>query len=872
MIARAKKFLTLFITACVMMLSFAGSITNASATISQDTSAIASSNGFTCALRASNEIYCVGLNDKGQLGDGTTDNSSEPVAVGLLGSKSITLGASHGCAIGPDSYGYCWGDNSKGQLSSNVSGSTIRKISLPNRLVSIHSGGNYSCAISDTEYKLYCWGDLGPGSPAKYNNSAATLITEFPSVSYVDVSSTGVCVVATAGVSCWGSLVSSETPKLISGTQGATSVTVGQDFACAMVGEVKCFGDNSQGQLGNGSTSQTSETVTVTGLSDVTQVEAGDRFACSLSVSGDTFCWGDNSKSQITAGVNDQSTRVPTLITRASQISAGNGFFCALLKDASIKCLGDNTYAQSAVLSSSTLPLIAKQNTEFKKVSSGLNTTCVLTKTSKVQCWGVILPEFDPSLTFSDIAVGNASACAIKADQLTVYCWGANGSGQLGDNTMKATVVPTVVQGLGNSSISHISAGYRHFCVNTVSGLVYCWGDNSKGQLGSNTGTDSKTAVAVPGIGTAKGIASGNYHNCALLTSNAIYCWGDNSKRQISASVSNILGVTDPGFTNISKVSLGGDNSCFLQGDGKLNCIGDNTESQAVGLINGPFSDVSVGIKTTCVTKSADTQISCFGSNSNNKLGRAGLKSSTPVDISTLKASFTTGGALSVGSENVCVITTINPTFSSGVLACWGLNTNGQLASSSGFPSAYTTPSITISGSNNVGETLSATVTTSESTATQTFTWLRATAPAGTYATLGNSNSASIVLASSDEKRYFKVILVLSKWGTESGVYSSATSNQVLGPIRLLITPVPTISGTFKVGGTLMARPGRWDTGVKFTYQWYRGSTLIKGATSASYRLVAADAGKQITLAVTGTKIGLPKVIKKSAKSVKVAR
>jgi hypothetical protein len=97
-----------------------------------------------------------------------------------------------------------------------------------------------------------------------------------------------------------------------------------------------------------------------------------------------------------------------------------------------------------------------------------------------------------------------------------------------------------------------------------------------------------------------------------------------------------------------------------------------------------------------------------------------------------------------------------------------------------------------------------------------------------------------------------------------------------VGPVgpatRILQSSTPTVSGKFKVGSLLFARAGTWDKGVTFTYQWYRGTFKIPKATSSIYKLTAVDAGKQMSVWVTGSKIGMQSILTKSAKTSKILR
>jgi alpha-tubulin suppressor-like RCC1 family protein len=509
------------------------------------------------------------------------------------------------------------------------------------------------------------------------------------------------------------------------------------------------------------------------------------------------------------------------------------------------------------------------------KVSAGNNTTCVIDEAAFPQnimaghlsCWGELVPTGTDATLFADVAVGNASACAVTVAG-TVWCWGANGSGQLGDGTNKSATTPVVVSGLGTYKADHVAAGFRSFCTNTKDGLVFCWGDNSHQQLGY-VGLDSKTAVVVAGIGNATNISSGLYHGCALVSDGTVYCWGDNSKKQILNSATTRLGVTQVSQAAVvSKVASGGYENCFLMTDTKLNCIGDNADSQSPGLLSGTFLDVAVGLNSVCVVQTEFKQAACFGSNSNTKLGRTGLKSSVPSVIPTMEQVMTYPGfkSIAVGDEHACAVK------DNAYLYCWGANNAGQLGSSFGFPKAFAKVSVTVSGKTNVGETLTAAISANEPQATVAFSWNKANDAKLPGSAVNDASSSTYVPVSSDTNKYLNAVAVFSKWGITSAGMRSENYGPVGPAIRILVTAVPTVLGKTKVGQVLSAKPGVWEAGVRLSYQWYRGTAKISNATSATYKLVAADFGKQISVAVSGTKKGLPTVINRSLKTGKITR
>ena len=222
--------------------------------------------------------------------------------------------------------------------------------------------------------------------------------------------------------------------------------------------------------------------------------------------------------------------------------------------------------------------------------------------------------------------------------------------------------------------------------------------------------------------------------------------------------------------------------------------------------------------------------------------------------------------SIAVGDESACAIT------SASTLRCWGSNSSGQLASSFGFPQAFANITVTVSGRANVGETIFAATSSNEPYSVSSYSWFKSSDGKNAGTQITDATAISYVPAATELGKYFSVGVVLTKWGCTSTTFKSAMFGPTLAAIRILQSSVPTITGKFKSGQLLFARAGTWDSGVVFTYQWYRGTAKITGAKSAIYKLGAADVGKQISVWVTGSKPGLPKVVKKSVKSSKVTR
>jgi alpha-tubulin suppressor-like RCC1 family protein len=834
---------------------------------------VSAGSSSTCVIRSADDLYCVGSNTFGQLGNGNQTSTSDPQKVnGISNVSAVSVGTTSACAVTYSGALYCWGENTVGQLGLGDTQNRNTATLVPGltNVVQVAVGEDFACALTASS-ALYCWGANDKGqltTDKKLNVSTPSLTSQTPSaITRMAISGKRICVVA-ADVYCWGDFASFVFPnqtrnwvptKLI-GSTGAKSVELGSDFGCFTLSlSVACWGSNEHGQLGLGTRTLSANPVTVTGITAVKDLTAGNHFACALDLNNDTFCWGENGAGQlVVSSKNDQLNRVPTGAPKSANIDAGANNLCLMKLDAVVSCYGDSNAGQSGVLTSSNTPLANTSFSNASNIDSGLNTTCAVTTSGSLECWGDLVPVVTSGLSFTGVSVGDSSACAIS-DTKKIFCWGSNTSGQLGNNTTRTSLGMTEIS-LTTETFRFVAVGSKHACAVTEGGLIYCWGDNAKQQLGF-VGADSRVPLAVPGIGTATSVSVGDYHSCVIQAGDAVSCWGDNSKKQISLINTNLLTPTPLVVESpVTAISLGANNTCILDSNKALKCFGDNTKKAAPGLVVGTYTEVSTSGNTVCAINT-EYKVYCFGSAESSKLGSAVVDTLTPTKISDELMS-----SISVGSKHVCSIDKV------GKISCWGSNLSGQLTSSFGFPTAFAKPLVTVSGSKAVGETLQATVTGAETKVTFSYSWKRASSISGLPGTLTTENGPSYKLSGSDLAKYFAVEIRLHKWGTTSIGYTSPLTTAIVKPIRLLFTPAPIITGTAKAGKVLIAKPGGWDSGVKLSYQWYRGNVLVKGATRATYAVTSKDVGKQLYVSVTGTKIGFPKVVTKSTRTAKTIR
>lgn len=332
----------------------------------------------------------------------------------------------------------------------------------------------------------------------------------------------------------------------------ARSVSASSDHACAVTnqGAVKCWGSNADGQLGDGSTSDSRIPVDVVGLSsDVVAVSAGVGHNCAVKRTGAVKCWGWNEFGQVGDGtLADQ--HVPVDVVRVdpnvAAVTCGNGFSCALTVGGHVQCWG-RTLPPARDAPTDVPGLASGVASVSGGVAAGDEQACVVTSKGSAKCWGsnangelgdgsgassaIPVDVQGLSVGVSGISAGNSFTCAVTTAG-GVKCWGGD-FGEFGASHWGGVRLPLDVPGLSSSIVS-VSAGNVQACVRTSSGGARCWGDNDRGQLGNGTTTKSSAPVDVIGLSSGvKEISAGASFTCAVTDVGAVKCWGANSVGQL---------------------------------------------------------------------------------------------------------------------------------------------------------------------------------------------------------------------------------------------------------------------------------------------------------------------------------------------------
>jgi alpha-tubulin suppressor-like RCC1 family protein len=290
------------------------------------------------------------------------------------------------------------------------------------------------------------------------------------------------------------------------------------------------------------------------------------------------------------------------------------------------------------------------------------------------------------------ITAGGGHTCAVRQDG-TAWCWGLNGHGQLGNNSTTDSLVPVQVSvATGLVDVVSISAGIQHTCAVTSTGTLWCWGLNDHGQLGDNTTTDAHVPAQITGLPQMASVSlwgqqppsAGNddAHTCAAAVNGTVWCWGANSAGQLgdNTATERHAPVQVSNLTDVSWITTGDKYTCARKTDATAWCWGYNTDGR---LGDGSATDrwlpvpvlanvqmIDAGGGHTCALGSNATA-SCWGENSSGQVGDGTVTTRlSPEPVQTPPASFS---FLSAGREHTCGLT------GAGAAWCWGLNNYGQL-------------------------------------------------------------------------------------------------------------------------------------------------------------------------------------------------
>lgn len=548
-----------------------------------------------CALTRNSQVWCWGNNTVGQFGSGV--NNIESYNVKFLaefpGVKAIDSGFLHSCIISGDDSVVCWGDNHLSEIIPGKHGygylptaigeigkaralfingysnciinsvgavlcwgenlASAKMMSLPNDVIKITSIKGYAnselnyCATSISAGH-FCWDRLGGtirkvvGVPAGKNIQAGPC----------ELSSRGLhCAFGATDTTYFPILNLTQPTKIrVPGVGYSDKVIASGFYTCAFSDKkYACWGDNSYGQMADGTKSSRQFPKETPSLSDIGEIVAGQTHACALNKSSQVLCWGDNSYGQI--GDNGLTPRLePALVSNLSdvkQIALGVWHTCAINSSNRVLCWGNNHYGQlgNGATTDSAVPVAVSDLTDIISIAAGAYHTCAINVAGNVYCWGYNyyreLLDGDAPVRFStkpvaipelsrvkQLAAGGEHTCALTQDG-AVWCWGYNPFGQLGSGDQIYRLVPQKLPKL--AGVKRLVAGANHTCALNPDDTLSCWGSNSSGQLGVGNTVDRYVPTSVSGLTGVRDFALGARHTCASQA-DRLWCWGDSTAGQ----------------------------------------------------------------------------------------------------------------------------------------------------------------------------------------------------------------------------------------------------------------------------------------------------------------------------------------------------
>ena len=526
---------------------------------SNDWTAVAGGGYHTLASKADGSLWAWGWNSYGQLGN-QSPFGAEPRPRRVGGENDwgfIAAGTYHSVALKIDGSLWAWGANLSGQND------TPTRVGSANEWAGIGAGTEHTAALQ-IDGSLWTWGQnssgqLGDGTTI----SGANPVRVATNKTWTEVSAGRAHTLARATdgtLWAWGDNSSGQlggiitTPVPVETNKTWVAVSAGEQHSMALTddGALWACGNNSSGQLGDGTTTTRSGLVPVATNMNLVAVTAARSHTLALAADGSLWAWGNNFSGQLgdeTTTSRSSPIRVAThKVWRTVSAGAGFGHTMAVATDGTLWAWGNNTFYQlgDGTFTDRSTPVHVAAFKAWAGVSAGDSYTLALATDGTLWAWGdngsgrlgdgtmagwrVSPVPVAGSMLWLTVDAGSGHSMAMAVDN-TLWAWGGNSSGQLGDGTIVNRFSP--VAGATNRVWVTASAGGSHTLALATDGTLWAWGANSNGQLGDGTTTNRLSPVPVALGKTWATVNAGVSHTLALATDGTLWAWGANSFGQL---------------------------------------------------------------------------------------------------------------------------------------------------------------------------------------------------------------------------------------------------------------------------------------------------------------------------------------------------
>ena len=614
------------------------------------------------------ELWAWGLNYHGQLGDGTTTDRNRPTRIGTDNNwVSVSARGSRSLGIKSDGSLWAWGKNEEGQLGDGTTtnrNSPVR-IGTGNKWVVAVAANNHTIGIQ-VDGSLWAWGnnhygEIGDGTTTQ-RTSPVRIGTDNNWVSIAEGTYHSIGIKSDGSLWAWGrnddgqlgdgTTTRRTSPVRIGTDNNWVSISGGTSYSIGIKsdGSLWAWGDNLYGQLGNGTTTDRNSPVRVGTGNNWVAISLGSDHSIGIQSDGSLWAWGRNAAAKLGDGTLTNRSS-PVRIGTSNNwvgISLGTSHSTGIQSDGTVWAWGHNFFGQLGDGTST-------QRTTPKQIRTAPNE------------WAKLVSGSDHNI-------------ALKTDG-TLWAWGLNLDGQLGDGTTTRRTSPVRV-GTGNNWVT-VSVSYFHSLGIQSDGSLWAWGWNNPGQLGDGTTTDRRSPVRVGNSNNWVSIAGGVYHSLGIQSDGSLWAWGFNFSGQLGdgTTTQRTSPVRIGTGNNWVAVSAGLAHSVGLRSDGTLWAWGLNTNGQlGDGTIIQRNSPVQIGSAKNWVAMyagerytlglRADGTLWAWGLNTSGQLGDGTtIQRNTPVQIGSAKNWVT----ISASSEHNLALR------SDGTLWTWGKNDFRQL-------------------------------------------------------------------------------------------------------------------------------------------------------------------------------------------------